>query len=534
MNNKNRYKKEIVRRDKKNRLIKSDIKLTIGMLVSNHIQYIRKAMEALKPLLEAVPSELVVIDTEGEKTDGSIEVVREYTDKIFPFTWCNDFSAARNYCLNKSKGEWFLYVDDDEWFDDVTEFIDFFKTGECEKYYSGYYYTRDYLPEGGYSTGIAGRMIRRTENTCFIGRVHETFNETFAPNKQFSCFTHHYGYAYETEDARLQKQQRNLSILEKEIEEEGITPKRAAQVIQELLVRDETTQEGFERCQKYILEINEQGNIMHSCSQWLLTASVRSFAESGCYEEQLRQAATIRSKYPLTEIAQMVLAATLIQSAIEENDYETIEKELEIYLKNWDWQKVHPEEALLQTQLDFPRFLTDDYYYRMVHLAAVVANHKKDYQCANQYWKRMPWKQEGFNPAKYQEDLNITVEGLKQLKTQKILSLQNVEQQRQKEKKKEWCLMLQTVLEAMDYANNAILKANYEELNELFSGMQEIAITVGQNIDECFGEGTQEVSLLEEFCESVWRCSQAEQPEVMLAYLKNGRQIINKVMEKLR
>ena len=69
------------------------------MLVSNHVEYIRQAMEALKPLLDAVPSELIVVDTKGAETDGSIDIVREYTDKIYPFIWCNDFSAARNICM---------------------------------------------------------------------------------------------------------------------------------------------------------------------------------------------------------------------------------------------------------------------------------------------------------------------------------------------------------------------------------------------------------------------------------------------------
>ena len=88
------------------KFIKSNIKLTVGMLVSNHKQYIKKAMEALKPLLDVVPSELIVIDTMGEKGDGSIDIVREYTDKIYPLTWCNDFSAARNECMKRAKGEW--------------------------------------------------------------------------------------------------------------------------------------------------------------------------------------------------------------------------------------------------------------------------------------------------------------------------------------------------------------------------------------------------------------------------------------------
>ena len=70
----------------KTEFVKSDIKLTIGLLVSNRIKYIRQVMEALKPLLESVPCELIAVDTKGAEGDGSIDVVREYIDQIYPFT----------------------------------------------------------------------------------------------------------------------------------------------------------------------------------------------------------------------------------------------------------------------------------------------------------------------------------------------------------------------------------------------------------------------------------------------------------------
>ena len=38
--------------------------LSISLLVSNSIQTIRKCMESIKPLLEALPSELIVVDVE--------------------------------------------------------------------------------------------------------------------------------------------------------------------------------------------------------------------------------------------------------------------------------------------------------------------------------------------------------------------------------------------------------------------------------------------------------------------------------------
>ena len=56
--------------------IKSPIKLTICILISNRIAHIRNVMEALQPLLSAVSSELIAVDTKGSATDGSIDIVR--------------------------------------------------------------------------------------------------------------------------------------------------------------------------------------------------------------------------------------------------------------------------------------------------------------------------------------------------------------------------------------------------------------------------------------------------------------------------
>ena len=132
--------------------VKSKIKLTIGILISNRIQYIEKVMSGIKPLLDELPAELIAVDTVGpEKTDGSIEVVKRFTSKIYPFKWCNDFAKARNVCLENASGEWFMFLDDDEVFEDVTEIVDFFKTGECEDYLSGIYHLKNHLPNNAAS-----------------------------------------------------------------------------------------------------------------------------------------------------------------------------------------------------------------------------------------------------------------------------------------------------------------------------------------------------------------------------------------------
>ena len=81
--------------------------LTISLLCSGRKNTTKKCLDSLKPIMEQVSSELIIVDTGcDEKTR---ELLSEYTDQVIPFTWCNDFAKARNVGLKAAKGEWFLY-----------------------------------------------------------------------------------------------------------------------------------------------------------------------------------------------------------------------------------------------------------------------------------------------------------------------------------------------------------------------------------------------------------------------------------------
>ena len=197
---------------------KDKIKLSISLLVSNSIDTIEKCMTSLVPLLEQIPGELIVVDTGG--TDGSIEVARRYADKVIPFTWCNDFSKARNAGLMVAKGEWFLFLDDDEWFEDVGEIIEFFKSRECEKYNCATYVIRNYADNAGsrWKDMRAYRMARRTKELRFISPIHEMLEPVSYPEKVFDTFVHHYGYVFQNDEEAKNHALRNITLLRKVLE----------------------------------------------------------------------------------------------------------------------------------------------------------------------------------------------------------------------------------------------------------------------------------------------------------------------------
>ena len=116
----------------KNRSGKKPI-LSISMLISGR-EEMKKSLESLHYFREAFPCEVVLVDT-GCNAEYR-ELAEQYADKIIDFEWCDDFSAARNTGLREAEGEWFLYLDDDEWFDDPKEMVSFFLSGEYKNYNS--------------------------------------------------------------------------------------------------------------------------------------------------------------------------------------------------------------------------------------------------------------------------------------------------------------------------------------------------------------------------------------------------------------
>ena len=160
--------------------------LTISMLVSGREETTEKSLISLQPLREQLGAEIILTDT-GCRPE-YIEKIRGLADKILTFTWCNDFAKARNLGLEAANGQWFMFIDDDEWFEDVTEFINFFNSNEKDKYGFAKYIVRNYHNMEGteWSDSVAGRMFRILEGTKFVDVVHERPENIIGPTKNFT------------------------------------------------------------------------------------------------------------------------------------------------------------------------------------------------------------------------------------------------------------------------------------------------------------------------------------------------------------
>lgn len=188
--------------------------LTIGVPVSNQVQTIGRCLAHIKPLLDDLDAELLVIDTGS--TDGTIDVCKEYGARIVAFPWCDNMSAARNEGIRNARGEWYLSIDDDEWFENVIDIIQFFKTKSYKKFDTATYIQRNYqtLSEEIYHDNHVLRMARITPELHFEGRIHDAMIvPPAAKNCQlFSCARH---YSFVIDDPKKVKEKyiRNAGIL---------------------------------------------------------------------------------------------------------------------------------------------------------------------------------------------------------------------------------------------------------------------------------------------------------------------------------
>lgn len=197
-----------------------DIVLTVSILVSNNYANVRRCLESVKPLLEAVPSELILTDTGCDRLVR--DLLETYTNHIIEFEWCQDFSAARNVGLREAKGEWFLYIDDDEWFEDVRPLVAFFTSEESCNYNAAFYIQRNHIDHSGtnYVDYYVDRILRRQEQLHFVHRVHEAYTGIdIGDKKVILCVANHDGYIYANEEEKHAKHVRNQKLLEMECKE---------------------------------------------------------------------------------------------------------------------------------------------------------------------------------------------------------------------------------------------------------------------------------------------------------------------------
>ena len=82
------------------------ISLTLCMIVKNEEAVLERI---LNPVSEIV-DEILIADTGS--SDRTKEIAGQYTSQVFDFPWCDDFSAARNFLVEKVRTDYWMWLQD--------------------------------------------------------------------------------------------------------------------------------------------------------------------------------------------------------------------------------------------------------------------------------------------------------------------------------------------------------------------------------------------------------------------------------------
>lgn len=84
------------------------ITVSLCMIVKNEEETLVRCLSSCSTLID----EIIIVDTGS--SDKTKEIAANYTDKIYDFAWCDDFSAARNYAYEKATMDYILWLDADD------------------------------------------------------------------------------------------------------------------------------------------------------------------------------------------------------------------------------------------------------------------------------------------------------------------------------------------------------------------------------------------------------------------------------------
>lgn len=191
--------------------------ISIGMMVKNESKYLRKCLESLQPIRDVVSSELIIVDTGS--TDNTVEIAKEFTDKVYFYEWHNNFSEIRNIVINHCSGEWIFIIDGDEILEKSEYIIDFFKSEEYKRWNTVCLVAKSFTTfefDRDYSLLMTPRIFKNDGDFHYEGSVH---NQPIYKTPLYAIDSQllHYGYISNDKELMERKFNRTSKILKEEL-----------------------------------------------------------------------------------------------------------------------------------------------------------------------------------------------------------------------------------------------------------------------------------------------------------------------------
>lgn len=145
-------------------------KIAAVILSKNEEKNIQAVIENVRNSVD----EIIVIDSGS--TDRTVEIARQCGAKVFFRQWDNDFSAQRNFALDKTDADYILYLDADERMsDELCQEVKKIADGEELRQYSFMRKIKAFGFEYRYGIFAPDEVVRifPRKNICWENKVHE-------------------------------------------------------------------------------------------------------------------------------------------------------------------------------------------------------------------------------------------------------------------------------------------------------------------------------------------------------------------------
>lgn len=197
--------------------------LSVCIIAKNEEAHIGECLRRLAPY----GFEIVLTDTGS--TDRTLAVAEKYTDRIFHFDWCDDFSAARNFCMEKASHDRILSLDCDEWIEELDASA-LLRRMDHHTDAVGRILIRSRFTKDGRTSYEQTRVSRLADRRQFFftGAVHEQLSNRHTPGLPNPVYDApvtilHIGYDL-SDDAMQEKCRRNIALLTAELAAQGPDP----------------------------------------------------------------------------------------------------------------------------------------------------------------------------------------------------------------------------------------------------------------------------------------------------------------------
>lgn len=195
--------------------------LSVCIIAKNEEKHLEECLKRL------VPYGFEIVLTDTGSTDRTLAIAEKYTGRIFHFDWCDDFSAARNFCMEKASHDWILSIDCDEYIEKIDlSFLNLCMENHPDR--AGRILIRNRFLQNGQVTFEQTRVSRLFNRRYFhfTGTVHEQLERRdHRPKTVYDAPVAilHVGYD-ETEADMQEKCRRNIALLTAQLDREGPDP----------------------------------------------------------------------------------------------------------------------------------------------------------------------------------------------------------------------------------------------------------------------------------------------------------------------